>query len=148
MSKRSRRGRQRKDIQKREGNSITRHSSLTEISEHYSGPIPPPDILAKYNDVMPGLADKLVDQFIAQGAHRMGIESKVVAADIQRSRWGLVAGFTLSLLIIGGGYYLIYLENSAEGIAVMASTVVMLVGTFVYATERRRSERKDKAAKN
>jgi uncharacterized membrane protein len=36
----------------------------------FSGPLPPPETLKRYDDVVPGLAAKIVDQWTSETAHR------------------------------------------------------------------------------
>ena len=60
------------------------------VAAQFSGPIPPPDILAKYNDILPGLADRIMKQAEAKTIHRIELENKVIQSDIINSRLGLV----------------------------------------------------------
>lgn len=44
--------------------------------EAWDGPIPPPGILREINEVVPGAAKQIVDQFIAEGEHRREMEKR------------------------------------------------------------------------
>ncbi len=49
---------------------------------HHSGPLPAPQ-LGEYNQVLPGLADRIVSAMENQSAHRIGLEKAAQDADIQ-----------------------------------------------------------------
>lgn len=42
---------------------------------HFSGPLPHPDILAQYEDVVPGVAERIVVMTEEQHQHRMNVET-------------------------------------------------------------------------
>jgi len=43
---------------------------LAEVRATFVGPIPPPDILQGYDNILPGLADRIVSMAEAEGNHR------------------------------------------------------------------------------
>src|SRR5688572_14191133 len=46
---------------------------LVQIRREYSkfsGPLPPPELLKEYNEVVPGCAEIIIDQFVEQSKHR------------------------------------------------------------------------------
>ena len=47
---------------------------VTIAASRFSGPIPPPDLLRKYEEINPGFADRIMRQAEAQTAHRIEIE--------------------------------------------------------------------------
>lgn len=111
----------------------------------YSGPLPPPELLKDYDDIVPGCAEKIIGQFIAQGNHRRNLEKIVVEGDIKRANLGLGAGFTLGLVGLVGSLYVISLGYSGAGIVALASSLGPLVGSFIISVRERSKERKRKA---
>jgi hypothetical protein len=67
------------------------------------GPLPHPDALARFEQIVPGSAKKILAMAEAQASHRQNLERKVVEGDVQRSWWGLWAGFTLGITGMNGG---------------------------------------------
>ena len=67
---------------------------LSATAQTFSGPLPPPEILAKYNSVVPNAAERIITMAETQAAHRQRIESKVIESNIRNSRleciWGQV----------------------------------------------------------
>lgn len=121
----------------------TRTSSLS-VTKTYSGPIPPPELLERYDQIVPGSAQTIIDQFTKQGDHRMSLEQLVIRADVQRSKWGLIAGFTLAIVTIIGSFYMMYLGKETVGFGGVLVAVGSLVTTFIYGTVSRRKEREEK----
>lgn len=66
----------------------SRERELTvQLSEaRFSGPIPPPSMLAQYDDIAPGLALRLVGHAEAEAQHRRSLENRMVEARIAESK--------------------------------------------------------------
>jgi hypothetical protein len=45
-------------------------------ASYFAGPLPPPEVLARYNDVVPNGADRILSMAERQGAHRESLETK------------------------------------------------------------------------
>lgn len=116
-----------------------------QISASYSGPLPPPDILIRYNEAVPGAAERIIAMAEEQSTHRMALENRVVDADIRRSNLGLIAGVVVALGFGAGSFVAIIAGQPVAGAIIGGVDLVALVGTFVYGTERRRSERLQRA---
>jgi uncharacterized membrane protein len=68
--------------------------------EIYSGPLPRPEDLGRYNEICPGAADRIITVFEKQSEHRRGLEEKVVTSNIRNERLGQKLAFTLALVVI------------------------------------------------
>jgi uncharacterized membrane protein len=106
---------------------------LVQILAHsaFSGPLPPPGMLAQYNDAVPDGADRIVKMAEEQSSHRRKIESR-----------GQIFAFLLALVAIVGGIVLIALGRSAEGLVPLLSAIAGLIGLFIYGEVRARSTRR------
>jgi uncharacterized membrane protein len=114
--------------------AISRQSS-------FSGPIPPPEILKQYNEIVPGSAERLIKSAEIQAAHRQQLENKSIGSDINRSREGQILGFILSMTAVIGSLVVIGMGYAAAGAAIIISTLVALVSVFVVGKEKQASER-------
>lgn len=121
--------------------SNSQNAVRVQRTELYAGPLPPPDILAKFEQILPGAADRILKQAEAQTEHRIEIEKKVVSADIIKSYLGLVFGFILGLSGIGGGIYLATLGFNVFGPLLSGGSLITLVAVFIYGTRSRKQER-------
>lgn len=115
------------------------------VSATFSGPLPPPDILARYNDAIPDGAERIIALAERQAAHRMALESRVVDADIKRSNLGLGAGLLVALAGLFASFLMVDRGNAVAGAVVASLDLAGLVAVFVYGTVSRRSERQQRA---
>jgi uncharacterized membrane protein len=100
--------------------------------------LPSPEMLQKYNSVIPGLADRLVAQVEKQTSHRIALEKKLLNSNILKSMLGLVFGFLISSIGIGGGLYLTFVGFNVIGIVFSSATLVSLVMSFIYGSQYRK----------
>ena len=121
---------------------ISQHQELT---TSFSGPLPHPEVLRQYDEIVPGLATRIVAQAERQTDHRISLETKVIDSDTRRSRHGLVCGFIVSLTCVVGGIITVLMGHDWAGTTIATAAVVALASVFVYGTATRRSERTEKA---
>ncbi len=110
----------------------------------YSGPLPPPEILERYESILPGSFERLLSMTEKQAVHRMSIEERVITSKIKDSRLGLVLGFIISVVLLFISAILIYLNKSIEGFCLVITEVVSLAGIFIYSANSNRKEREYK----
>lgn len=120
-------------------------AQITSQITQYSGPVPPPELLGKYDDVIPNGAERIMVMAEQQLAHRIDLERTVVHGDARRSWFGLWLGFIVSLVIIAAGVTVALMKSPTSGAVIITGTIVTLASVFVYATQSRRAEREHKA---
>ena len=111
----------------------------------YSGPIPPPEILAKYDQLIPGSAAKIIEMAHKQSEHRMDLERKVVLGELRRANAGLWCAALVSLSILAGGVVCILRGHDTAGAAIVAIDMAAVITAFLVGTVQRRKERQQKA---
>ena len=130
---------------------MTKSSNQTNLqvrkTEFYAGPLPHPDTLKKFEEILPGSADRILKQAENQTRHRIEMESKVINADIRKSYIGLIFGFLIGILGIGGGIYLATLGFDIFGPVLSSGTLVSIVVAFIYGTKSRKEEREKRFEK-
>ncbi len=119
--------------------------SLTISASQYAGPIPPPQMLAGYEEIVPGAADRILKMAESQASHRQALEHHVITSDARRAWAGLAVGGTLSLVLILAGAYLVAAGHDWAGATIVTGTLVALAGTYLSATSSRRHEREGNA---
>ncbi len=112
--------------------------------QSFTGPIPPPTILAQYEQVCKGAADRIITQFEEQGRHRRGLEQKAINYNVFSATLGQVFGFFLFLAGIGMGGFLIYHDKPVGGIA---SIITAVGGAAWVLLKAERSKQKNLAQK-
>ena len=118
-------------------------SSVTQ-SISFSGPLLPPALLAKYNEVIPNGADRIMAMAERQGAHREALEAKVVAANVASQARGSHYAFIICLVTIVGGFVLIGIGKSIIGVSAVIGSLAALAGVFLIAKSEQRRERAEK----
>lgn len=106
-----------------------------------SGPIPPPEILSRYNTVVPNGADRLLVLAEKQTNHRIELENKVLDSDIRRSDRGLIFGLVIALAGFGFAFGLACLGHPKVGALFGAAPLATLVTVFITSNNSKREER-------
>ena len=52
----------------------SKNMRVTEVSQSFSGPLPPPEILRKFDEVVPGAAERIIKMAEDQSIHRKELE--------------------------------------------------------------------------
>ena len=101
--------------------------------------IPPPDVLAEYNSIIPGLAERIVAHAEKQSMHRTALEKKLLISNIRKSYLGLVFGFLIGSLGVGGGIWLTFSGFNVTGIVFSSASLVSLVMSFIYGSQNKKN---------
>jgi len=119
-------------------------------AESYSGPLPQPEELGKYESILPGAADRIITMAEQEQAQRHNAERTFlelrrlnIQADYARSNRGLYLGAAVALAIVAAGALMAYLGQSAEAVAVVVGTIAGVAGVFVYGAQTRRRDNDD-----
>ena len=123
------------------GPSNIRMQLMAQLRAEWSGPLPAPDILIRYNDALPNGAERVVAMAERQSAHRIEMENRHQSGEHLRSILGSTYGLVVALALIVGSVWLISLGHELSGTILGTIDIVALVSVFVYGTERRRRER-------
>jgi len=116
--------------------------------QSYTGPIPPPAMLEKYNQVVPGAAERILKLAEDQSSHRQNIETIVIKSDSRNSLFGVFSALIISLGVIYLAYFAIKENYPAAGVIFSALGLSSLVGTFIYGTRSRKIERQSRLSDN
>ncbi len=114
-------------------------------TQSFSGPLPPPEILKKFDEVVPGAAERIIKMAEEQSAHRKELERKVIESDISRSKWGQILGFIIAVVGLAVSAFIAIYGNAYAGGVIGVGTLVSLVGVFMYGAKTRSKEREEKS---
>lgn len=107
----------------------------------FSGPLPPPEILKKFDEIVPGSAERIIKMAEGQFIHRTELERKVIESDIARSKWGQALGFIIAIVGLAGSVTISIYGSGLVGAVMGVSTLASLVGVFMYGSKTRSDER-------
>src|SRR3990167_2352961 len=125
----------------------SKNMRVTEVSQSFSGPLPPPEILRKFDEVVPGAAERIIKMAEDQSIHRKELEKKVIDSDIARSKWGQILGFVIAITGLAVSAIIVVYGNAIAGGIIGVGTLASLVGVFMYGSKTRSEERKVKSSK-
>jgi uncharacterized membrane protein len=110
----------------------------------FSGPLPPPEELAKYEQILPGSANRIISMAEEQSSHRRDLEKTVIGANVRTQTWGLVSAFIIAMTAIGGGIWLSAKGMSGAGLTSIITALAALVGVFVFGKSQQNKELSEK----
>jgi len=96
--------------------------------------------MRKYEDFLPGSADRIISMAERQSAHRQSMESKVVSSGCANERIGMIFGFIICLAAIFSGLYLILHGKNSSGIAAILVALASPAGVFIYGKSQQKKD--------
>lgn len=72
--------------------SMLMHRKSFEVESYQEGPLPDPSSLGEYDQVLPGLADRIVNMAEEEAEHRRKTQARIINLSFFRSFAGLIAG--------------------------------------------------------
>lgn len=91
----------------------------------YSGPLPPANQFAQYEETLPGAADRILSLTEKEAEHRHKNEDAIVEKSMFLGDRGQIFAFILSLISLGGILASILLKQPT---AAIAPTIIALTG--------------------
>jgi uncharacterized membrane protein len=123
--------------------------------EFYKGPLPSPDTLKKYNDMLPDAADRIFKMAERSQVHRENIECQQmdiikarVESESKKINKGQNYAFIIALTGIAGAITCAFIDQVTIGSVLGGSTVVTLAALFLSEKWRRKKDKKNEAVKN
>ena len=76
-------------VKKQQRSSQQQNSQqVVQVTEQFSGPLPPPDVLERYNQVAPDAANRIIAMAEQETGHRRDIERLSVSNEYKEARVG------------------------------------------------------------
>jgi len=105
--------------------------ALIQVKRTWTGPMPPPDILAGYNDIIPDGAERILRMAEKQSDHRMDMEKIVVNRELNQSGRGQNYALIIVILVLIASFSLIYLGHEVAGGVLGVVDLVALASVFI-----------------
>ena len=118
---------------------------FTTTFKSHIGPIPSPEALKQYDDILPGTAERLVAMAERQSNHRIELERHVIERQLSDSRLGQYLGGLISVLFLGASYSLGMNGHDALAGILGGTTLVALVTVFVVGKNKQSQNLQSKA---
>lgn len=117
-------------------------SFAVHMVDHFQGPLPPPDFLERYEETLPGAAERILRMAELQLDHRHQYEDFAIKSDSKRADRGLLLGTLVAVMALGVAAYALFLGQPLIGAAIGIADIVGIAGVYVHGTRmwRDRSE--------
>lgn len=119
---------------------IEQHVQVRTKSMSFIGPIPPPDILEHYNNIVPGAADRILTMAENQSQHRLEIEKQVVLSNIEKEKRAQSCGLIIGISGIIGSVICILNGYPIAGATLGSASIAGLATVFVVGKRMARKE--------
>ncbi|QQR78310.1 MAG: DUF2335 domain-containing protein [Candidatus Moraniibacteriota bacterium] len=111
--------------------------------EMYAGPLPHPDLLKRYREIVPDAPERILRMAEKQNEHRIEIEKKVISGNIWNERLGLIAGFSVCLYALYLGTQILMSGHEGYGFSAILSALASLVGVYIYTKHTESRQQKE-----
>ena len=108
------------------------------VGRRFSGPIPSPEVLAGYENIKPGFADRILSMAERQSSHRQALEKAQSEAAIRDSRLGVIFAYLIGIGSLLSAVVISIVAPNNAGVIVGGllgvTGIGSIVGTFIYGT--------------
>jgi uncharacterized membrane protein len=121
------------------GNALAGHVQVQSITATTS-PVPPPEILAGYNEYIPDGANRLLVMIEKQSDHRQKVESSVVETQNRATLRGQNYALAITIVLIAMGGIAMFTGHDTVAGVIFGTTIVGAASTFLFG---RRAQQRD-----
>jgi uncharacterized membrane protein len=105
----------------------------------HQGPIPSPEVIAGYEKVLAGSADRIIKMAEKEQEHRHKLQLKNQTQVGWLTFIGQLFAFVIGVSGVAGGIFLVKNDKSVTGFSVFFTSLAALVGIFLYNRKRSKS---------
>lgn len=108
----------------------------TQTQTTFSGPLPHPDILRAYNQIMPEASKRIFDMAQSAQDHQQQLQQFIVRRHFRAVQLGQIFAFIIGLAAMAAGTWLIYSGKTVAGLASFFGPITGLAGIYFYQKKR------------
>lgn len=112
---------------------------ISHVIEHYSGPLPPPETLRQYDEIVPDGAERIMAMAEREQTHRHHMNRR----EESRAILGVFSSLGIVITFAGVASLALSLGYAVEAAAILGTTLVAIVGAFIYGARGQRAESTD-----
>jgi len=108
---------------------------LHQVSVHqhsWRGPLPAPEYLAKFNEVAPGTAERIIKMAEQEGQHAREVEMRAIKGMLRLQHVGQVCAFVVSVLSISAAYFLTMADHDMVASILVGGSLASIVLAFLH----------------
>ena len=126
-------------------------AEIIQVQREFSGPIPHPDIIRGYENVVPGSANRIIEMAEKQAKHRQDMESIMVRAESRDGLLGVLFAFALGIGSLVASVVVVVMVPQGSGAISSAALGITGIGSIITAflktTRRGYNSQKTKSKK-
>lgn len=107
-------------------------NSIVQLEQHYSGPLPHPDALARYDEIVPGAAERIICMAEKEMAHRHNTEDRLTKNSIRTTYLGIIFAFLSVLILSGSVIYALYKGFDTVAASIAVGSIAAVAGVFIF----------------
>lgn len=115
-------------------------SQIVSMERTHIGPLPDPQTLQSYADIIPDGANRVMKMAENQLEHRMYIEKKAIRGQLNQSNIGQILAFIIGIFAIGCGTYCIVSGHDWSGSILGGAGVIGLVTAFIQGKKEQQKD--------
>ncbi|MCF8024166.1 MAG: DUF2335 domain-containing protein [Desulfobacteraceae bacterium] len=100
-------------------------------AQQFSGPIPHPDILRQYNEILPGAADRILAMAESESEHQKSMDKTAMEFKSRENRRGQYLAMATVIVAFSAATACAYMGAQTAAAVIGGTTVVGLVTVFV-----------------
>lgn len=113
------------------------------LRKYHAGPLPPPETLKEYNEILPDAAERIFSMAEKEQEHHHTTELMLVDHEIKKTSKGQNFALVTALTGIVGAVICAFLGQEIIGAVVGGSTLASLVSSFLSAKQKKKKEKSD-----
>lgn len=114
------------------------------VEEEYSGPLPHPEHFARFDQVVPGAAQTILDMSKAEQAHRHEWEMKALGAQVSDTKRGQWLAAFVAAALVGGGVYCATIDQPWVAVVMVGTSLVGACAMFINGRKRQNANAVEK----
>jgi uncharacterized membrane protein len=118
------------------GSQVIREAVREEIQAYWSAPLPPPETLAQYDQIVPGMTERILVMTERSVTGKIDIDDKLANAEIETAKMGLSLAFALTSIAFLASVIFFAFGDRVAGVAFLSFPVLMLIRSFIPRTGR------------
>ena len=119
--------------------------------ESFSGPMPHPDILKGYKELIPNAPERILQMAEQEQRHRIEVENKMleqnnrnIIESTKANKRSQIIAFILAFVLIASGVALTILGHAIVGGTIFGTTIVGVVAVFITGKSRKDTKETEK----
>lgn len=118
-------------------------SRITLLQESFSGPMPHPDILKGYEDILPGSAERILQMAENEQKHRHKQEDRICKGSVEQVKRGQWIALFVVILLTAVATAITLLGQPTVGGIIFGSTIAAVAAIFIISKNRDKNKSKE-----